>query len=191
MLSSKTLQVFDLSASVNEVYKSKLTGLRLLDKLYHLSTLVCMWFSKGIFFFFFKLEPPFIILHIFTCHWYYFPRGKKSEMSDKCLKKFLAVSSVIRDFCSDWIFRSVDLVWWSKVLSINMVYKGDYVFQTFLSAVLLSFFQMSFLLQLRPIAVLFGVPVPLRFHSPFEFDLALYVFILGHLIVFICLHLFL
>ena len=72
-----------------------------------------------------------------------------------------------------------------------MVYKGDYVFQTFLSAVLLSFFQMSFLLQLRPIAVLFGVPVPLRFHSPFEFDLALYVFILGHLIVFICLHLFL
>ena len=38
-------------------------------------------------------------LHIFTCHWYCFPTTttKKSEMSDKCSKKFLAVSSIFTD----------------------------------------------------------------------------------------------
>ena len=39
-LSAKTLQVFDLSASVNEIYWSEYIRLRLIDKLYHFSTLV-------------------------------------------------------------------------------------------------------------------------------------------------------
>ena len=76
--SAKTLQAYNLSVSANEIYKSEWTGLRLVYKLYRLSTLKMKFYKQT----FLKINVGSVLCCLVKLRWDYPVNQNRQNLSD-------------------------------------------------------------------------------------------------------------